>query len=183
MSQRDARDFSNDAEPEENLGLDLVDEVAQHERRGPSAPVRKWLLLAVAAAVVVIGVTALVLALTPRDLVGEVASAPDRVESSVEVDGGGSAVLAVSRERDAGSLTLEGLPEPEAGQVYHVWVLAASNGAPSSVEALETGEVAGSVGIRGLADISTVTVTVEPASGAEVPGSDPVVSIDVPPAG
>jgi len=172
----DARDF--DDEPEENLGLDLVDEVAEHRPRRRTAPLKKWMLLAAAAAVVVIGAISLFSALAPRDLASEVAGASDRVERTAEIPGGGTATVAVSRSNDAGAVTLQGLPAPAQDTTYQVWLVSSATGDLSSLEMVAEGD--STTGFRGLADVQGVALTSEPAGGSEKPTSDPLVTVDLP---
>ncbi|MGJ9402303.1 anti-sigma factor [Arthrobacter sp. KK5.5] len=172
----DARDF--DDEPEENLGLNLVDEVAEHRPQRRAAPVRKWMLLVAAAVVAVIGVVSLFSALAPRDMASEVDGASDRAERTVEVPGGGTATVAVSPSNDAGSVAVSGLPAPSQGTTYQLWVVSAETGALSSLELVEGVEA--TAGFRGLDDVQGVALTSEPEGGSDKPSSDPVVTVDLP---
>ncbi|MET1036524.1 MAG: anti-sigma factor [Arthrobacter sp.] len=168
---------------DDDLGLDLVDEVAVHRPARRVAPVKKWMLVAAAALVVVAGAVSLFAAFAPRDLASEVAGAGDRIERAVPIDGGGTATLAVAASRDAGAIALTSLPEPPADTAYQVWLVSSGSGGLSSLEVLEPGATDGSSGFSGLADVQAVTVTLEPSGGSEKPSSDPLVSVDLPESG
>lgn len=174
----DVRDSSRE-EPEDNLGLGLVDDVAT-QRPDRATPVRKWILLAIAVVVVVAGIVALVNALAPRDIVSEVAAAPDRVANTVELPSGGTASVAVSPSLDEGSIELAGLPESSAESTYQVWIVSGTGGDVSSLAVLEPDETEHASGFKKLADIESLLITAEPAGGSEAPSRDPLATIDLP---
>lgn len=168
------------ADEEANLGLGLVEEVATTRRRNRSAPVKRAALFAIAAAVLVAGVLAIVVAMMPRDIVGEVRDASDIVTETTEYEDGGTATLSVSAEADAGFVELSGLPATESGLVYQAWVVDANTGNHSALDAFEVEAEAPAVGFRGLADVVEVDITIEPVGEAGVPTSEPVLSLPVP---
>ncbi|WP_417218873.1 anti-sigma factor domain-containing protein, partial [Arthrobacter sp.] len=172
MHHREPEDFryGTPEDAQDDLGLELVDDVAQHTSTRRSAPVKKWMLVAGAALVVVIGIVALVLALMPRDVAGEVKSAPDVTEKTIAVDGGGDAVLRLSQSLDAGSLTLTNLSGAPQGQTYQVWVEATGGGSASSLEVLDPSDTQATVGFKGLKDSGCGQVTTEPEGGSTEPG-------------
>ncbi|GER24147.1 hypothetical protein NCCP1664_26420 [Zafaria cholistanensis] len=169
-----------DLDPHPDLGLDLIEEVAEHDGGRSGRPARKWLLVAVAVAVLVIGGISLALALAPRDLAAEVSKAPDRVETAVEIDGGGTAVVAVSADADAGTVTLSGLPGPQAGSDYQLWVLAADSGNPSPLQVVPRDALDTTAAFKGLDGIEAVALTVEPQGGSAGPTSGAVVTVQLP---
>ncbi|WP_309080056.1 anti-sigma factor [Zhihengliuella sp.] len=172
----------SDDHPERDLGLSLVDEVAtsRPERRDNRAT--KRMLLVVAVAVVLAGVVAAFLALSPRDVVADVRAASDaRPPVSVEYDGGGSASVVVSPDENAGFVEIAGMPTPEGGMAYQAWVVEGRTGTHSPLDPFEPGTGSGAVGFTGLKDVATVTVTLEQVGGTDRPSSEPLVSIDVPP--
>ncbi|MDN5811928.1 MAG: anti-sigma factor [Arthrobacter sp.] len=164
----------------DDLGLGLVDDASQETVRRRSAPVKKWMLVVGAALVVVIGITALVLALMPRNVAGEVADAPDVTETSAGVTGGGQAVLRLSESLDAGSLELSDLPGAPDQQTYQVWVESVGGGTVSSVEVLDPKDTKDTVGFKSLDDIESVLVTTEPVDGSNEPSDTKVLEIDLP---
>ncbi|GHD03598.1 anti-sigma factor [Zhihengliuella salsuginis] len=174
------RDLADDGD--NDLGLGLVDEVATTRHRGRSAPVKRAALFAIAAAVLIAGVLAIVVALMPRDIVGEVRDASDVVTRATEYEAGGTASLSVSDEADAGFVELSGLPAPEGGLVYQAWVVDANTGNHSPLEPFEPGAEDPAVGFTGLNDVAEVDITVEPVGEAGVPTSEPVLSLPVSPA-
>ena len=186
MRSSEPADFStdpagdDDLDPQSDLGLDLIEEVAEHDGRRRNGPARKWLLVAVAVAVLLIGGISLALSLAPRDLAAEVAKASDRVETTVEIEGGGTAVVAVSADSDAGTVTLSGLPAPQAGSDYQLWVLAADSGNPSPLQVVSRDELDTTAAFRGLEGIEAVSLTVEPQGGSKGPTSGAVVTVELP---
>jgi anti-sigma-K factor RskA len=173
-----AQDENLDQGPD--LGLDLIEELAEHDGGHRSRPARKWLLVVVAAAVLLIGGISLALSLAPRDLAAEVAKASDRVETTVEIEGGGTAAVAVSDDADAGTVTLSGLPGPQAGSDYQLWVLAADSGSPSSLQVVSRDALDTTAAFKGLDAIEGLSLTVEPQGGSAGPTSDAVVTVELP---
>lgn len=182
MQHREPEDFryGTPEDAQDDLGLELVDDVAQHKPTRRQAPVKKWMLVAGAALVVVIGVVALVLALMPRDVAGEVDGASDTTEQTLQIDGGGQAVLRLSESKDAGSLALSSLPGAPQGQTYQVWVEATGGGSASSLKILDPGDTGATVGFTSLKDIGAVQVTTEPDGGSAEPGENIVLDVDLP---
>ena len=167
-------------DPGQDLGLDLIEELAEHDGGRPARPARKWLLVVVAAAVLLIGGISLALSLAPRDLAAEVVKASDRVETTVEIEGGGTAVVAVSADADAGTVTLSGLPGPQDGSGYQLWVLAANSGNPSSLQVVSRDALDTTAAFRGLDAIEGLSLTAEPEGGSAGPTSDAVVTMELP---
>ncbi|GAA3683007.1 hypothetical protein GCM10023081_21210 [Arthrobacter ginkgonis] len=186
MRRTNPADFPSEPAGEENpdqapdLGLDLIEELAEDDGGRRSRPARKWLLVAVAAAVLLIGGISLALSLAPRDLAAEVAKASDRVEATVEIEGGGTAVVAVSADADAGTVTLSGLPAPQDGSDYQLWVLAADSGNPSSLQVVSRDELDTTAAFKGLDAIEGLSLTVEPEGGSAGPTSAAVVTVELP---
>ncbi|RZU61061.1 anti-sigma factor [Zhihengliuella halotolerans] len=168
------------ADEETNLGLDLVDEVATTKRRRRPVPVKRAALFAIAAAVLVAGVLAIVVAMMPRDIVGEVRDASDVVTGTTEYEDGGTATLSVSAEADAGFVELSDFPEPESGLVYQAWVVDANTGNHSPLEPFETDAEDPVVGFQGLRDVVEVDITIEPVGEAGIPTTEPILSLPVP---
>lgn len=181
MQHREPEDFryGTPEDAQDDLGLGLVDDAAQDRAPRRAAPVKKWMLVTGAAVVIVIGIIALVVALMPRDIAGEVKDASDATEQTVQVDGGGQAVLRVSESMDAGSLTLSDLPGAPQGRTYQVWVEATGGGSATSLEALDPKDTQATVGFESLDDIGSVLVTTEPAGGSAEPGDAVVLDIDL----
>lgn len=182
MQHREPEDFryGTPEDAQDDLGLGLVDDVAQDRPARRTAPVKKWMLVAGAGLVVVIGVIALILALMPRDVAGEVESASDVTEQAVQVDGGGQAVLRLSASLDAGSLELSDLAGAPQGKTYQVWVEAADGGSASSLKVLDPKDSKATVGFKSLKDIGSVQVTTEPEGGSTEPGDTKVLDIKLP---
>ncbi|MBG6085594.1 anti-sigma factor [Zhihengliuella flava] len=180
MTTHPGRHAGQDHDHDEDLGLDLVEEVSTSRRRRRPAPMKRLALVAIAVAVLVIGAVATVVTLMPRDVVAEVASADDAVSTSVDYEGG-TAQVSVSSELNAGALEVAGLPAPQGGTAYRAWVVDASTGSHSPLEAIEPETTDGSVGFTGATDIISVDITLEPISeDSDVPTSEPILSVELP---
>jgi|GEM_PF-3752104 len=177
-----AGDENPDQAPDQSpdLGLDLIEELAEDDGGRRGRPARKWLLVAVAAAVLLIGGISLALSLAPRDLAAEVAKASDRVEATVQIEGGGTAVVAVSADADAGTVTLSGLSAPQDGSDYQLWVLAADSGNPSPLQVVSRDALDTTAAFKGLDAIEGLSLTVEPEGGSAGPTSAAVATMDLP---
>ncbi|GAA1860449.1 anti-sigma factor [Myceligenerans crystallogenes] len=140
---------------------------------------RRWGLAVAAVAAIVVPTTIAVQATAERDrlreqgeIVSEMLADPEASILHGDVAGGGEASVLVA---DGDMLfRAEGLPEPDQGRAYQLWVVA------------EDGSVS-SAGLLGLRDGGTTTslvrgadgvglaVSVEPEAGSEQPTTDPVV--------
>jgi len=160
----------------------------------PAVPVRRgtrFRLLAAAAAVVVMGALGGVAvdqwqdARTAERAAGAerarsarieaVITAPDAVQASAPVAGGGTGRVIVSRALDTGVVLMSGLPTLTNSQVYQGWYN--DDGHMRSIGLIRPGAalVASSVDRA-----SGIGVTVEPAGGSTQPSSDPIVVIPFP---
>lgn len=182
MQHREPEDFryGTAEDAQDDLGLELVDDLVQHRSSPRPAPVKKWMLLAVAAVVVVIGVIALIAALMPRDIAGEVKHASDVTEQTAQVSGGGEAVLRLSAAKNAGSISLRDLAGAPQGETYQIWVEATGGGSASSLKVLDPQDTQATAGFQSLGDIDSVLVTTEPEGGSSEPGESVVLDIDLP---
>jgi anti-sigma-K factor RskA len=118
-----------------------------------------------AAAIVVVGVAA---------LAGGGSNASRVIQASVHGTAG-SAELRVSSGR--GDLIVAGLPPPQAGRIYEVW-LQHGNAAPSPTATLFSVTSTGSADVglpESLHGVNRVLVTSEPAGGSRAPTRAPVI--------
>ena len=88
----------------------------------------------------------------------------------------------VDRGREGGRLALTGIPNPEKGHVYQVWLIERGNPKPVPTDALFTPNDAGhsTVNVPGdLRRVDQVLVTEEPAGGSPQPTSKPFISATI----
>jgi anti-sigma-K factor RskA len=150
-------------------------------QRTPSAPRRRWGLVAVAAAAAVavaVPTTVAVRATQEQarlqervDAVSRMMADPSATIVRGEVAGGGEAAVLVAGDDYLFSAT--GLPDPGEGLDYQLWVVGAGGDVtPAGVLQAPEGTVEHLVeGVPGVG----VAVTVEPDGGSELPTTDPIV--------
>jgi len=148
--------------------------------RRPMPPVTKWLLLALAAIVVMIGAIAVAGALggtSDKDVAG----APDVVTSQQEFEGGGTVDASVSLGKNAAVLTFNDVAASE-GRTYQVWRLPLDGSAPVSAGTIDAADItAGNpVVIDGISTSRELAVSVEAPGGAESPSLPFAVVIPTP---
>ncbi|MGT2462661.1 anti-sigma factor [Sinomonas atrocyanea] len=167
-------------------------DLGEHRRRALRLPVStRWLAAAAAALLVVAGVSGawairaqqqrddalrqLALAAdAPGTVMGRILSAPDAKVQQVSVPGGGTLVLAHSRQDAVAGVVTLGLPQPAQGHVYELWLGDASGTMKPAGLVKGTGstwnELPGGIGSS-----TVLGVTVEPAGGSKQPTTAPIV--------
>ncbi|MYW00273.1 anti-sigma factor [Streptomyces sp. SID3343] len=104
-----------------------------------------------------------------------VVTAPDAVQASAPVTGGGTGRVIVSRALDETVVVMTGLPKLSNDRVYQGWYN--DNGHMRSMGLIRPGSAL----IASAIDRATgVGVTVEPPGGSAEPSGDPIVLIDFP---
>ncbi|MDQ0261595.1 anti-sigma factor [Sinomonas atrocyanea] len=169
-----------------------VADLGEHRRRASRLPVStRWLAAAAAALLVVAGVSGawaihaqqqrddalrqLALAAdAPGAVMGRILAAPDAKVQEVRVPGGGTLVLAHSRQDAVAGVVTLGLPQPSQGHVYELWLGDSSGSMKPAGLVQGTGttwnELAGGIG-----SATVLGVTVEPAGGSKQPTTAPIV--------
>ncbi|AMM30887.1 anti-sigma factor [Sinomonas atrocyanea] len=169
-----------------------VADLGEHRRRALRLPVStRWLAAAAAALLVVAGVSGawairaqqqrddalrqLALAAdAPGTVMGRILAAPDAKVQQVSVPGGGTLVLAHSRQDAVAGVVTLGLPQPAQGHVYELWLGDASGTMKPAGLVKGTGstwnELPGGIGSS-----TVLGVTVEPAGGSKQPTTAPIV--------
>lgn len=150
------------------LHADQLTGGAETDRR-PMPAVTKWLLLALAAVVVVVGAIAVAGALGGTSE-QDVASAPDAFSSQQDFEGGGTVDASVSLGTNAAVLTFHDV-EASEGRTYQVWRLPLDGSAPVSAGTIEAEDITSSkpVVIEGIGTTGKLAVSVEAPGGAESP--------------
>jgi anti-sigma-K factor RskA len=146
------------------------------ERRRPRG-MRNWLIGVAAAAVIAlggVGVGAYVA--NQNDPVNQVLLASDVREATVEVSGGGRAILAVSPSKDAAVVKMDGVPAPPAGKVYQMWLIPKDGSDPQSQGLMDAEALSKPAVVRGIRSAAALGITVEPAGGSPKPTTPPVAA-------
>jgi anti-sigma-K factor RskA len=106
--------------------------------------------------------------------ISAVIGADDVASVDESFDTGGTVKMYMSASEDSAVIIAKGLPKPEDGKVYQVWMID-TNGPTSQ----GTFESSGQMIMEGVADADRVAVTVEPEGGSEQPTSPPIAAIAV----
>lgn len=180
MSGTDPLHGAGDAfEPDEDLGMDLVDQVAEHGDGSRQRPLKKWMLVVAALAVVLIGGAILLTNLLPKDFTSMTEGAKDKVEQTQPVEGGGTATLLTSASKDTGTVTLAELPVLPDNESYVLWLTDAKSDVPSVLASIPANGHGTTAGFKGNATIGTAILTVEPAEGSQTPSAEPLVTFEL----
>ncbi|WP_129657029.1 anti-sigma factor domain-containing protein [Rothia halotolerans] len=103
-------------------------------------------------------------------------AAADVAVRHVEMDGGGTATVIASRDRDAVLLVASGVADPGEGRQYQLWLM--EDGTPVPDATFDAG--AAGVWVDGdLEGAQALAVTVEPEGGSESPTSDPLMVAEI----
>jgi anti-sigma factor RsiW len=143
-----------------------TDELAVRRRRLPA-------ILATAAAVVLLAVGAVLWHPWQQgaSVTDQVLQAPDAVRTTQPVAGGGELTLVRSASLDRAVMLSKGVPDPEAGTTYQLWLQ--QNGQMVSAGLMpDAGSPTLLMGDPGTA--TAAAVTVEPDGGSQKPTSDPI---------
>ncbi|BCT77680.1 hypothetical protein SCMU_35220 [Sinomonas cyclohexanicum] len=110
----------------------------------------------------------------PGAVMGRILAAPDARIQEVSVPGGGTLLIAHSRQDALAGVMTIGLPQPPAGHVYELWLGDTSGSMTPAGLVAGTGttwnELAGGIGAA-----AALGVTVEPSGGSPRPTTDPLV--------
>lgn len=165
-----------DEPQDENLGLDLVSQVASTSRAKTSKP-KRWIFAVVGIAIVVVLAIVGFSLLNGGTKASEASKASDAVSQTVELKSGGQAVLSTSKENNAIGVELTGLPALEDSQQYVVWAVHEDTGA--SVIASTPGEDV-SKGLTPADDVLAIHITIENVATPQSPSEDTEASVDLP---
>jgi anti-sigma-K factor RskA len=176
----EGNDYAAADEDHSVLHADQLTGGADEDERRPMPAATKWLLLALAAIVVVIGAIAVAGALGGTSD-QDVADAPDVVSSQQDVEGGGTVDASISLGKNAAVLTFNDVAASE-GRTYQVWRVPLDGSAPVSAGTIDASDItAGNpVVIDGISTTRELAVSVEAAGGAESPSLPFAVVIPTP---
>jgi anti-sigma-K factor RskA len=146
-------------------------------RGGAAARWRRWTAAAVAAGIIAAGAGAATWIVENQRVreqraqlaaVTDVLKAPDVQVRQLNMQRGGRVTVVVSPSRDAGVVVLSDLPRQSVDKAYELWLLA--DGSPARQQGLlAPGQTSATVRIGPLRDAKEFGLSVEPASGSQVP--------------
>ena len=172
------------AEPPADLRTRLLAAVASDNVRTlPTARSgRSWrtvLLSAAAALVVGLGAVGVGLSLRPptvqQSTAQQVFSAPDVHTVYGAIPAGGTAMVAFSRDRNAGVLVMNDVPQPSPGTVYQMWLVSPAGSASAGTMDAEAVAPSTTAVLDNLGDSTKLAFTVEPGTGSTRP-TGPVIA-------
>lgn len=137
---------------------------------------RSWrtvVLSAAAALVVGLGIVGVGLSLrsptVQQSTAQEVFSAPDVHTVYGAIPAGGTAMVAFSRDRNAGVLVMNDVPPPSPGTVYQMWLVSPAGSTSAGTMDAEAVAPSTTAVLDNLGDSTTLAFTVEPGMGSTQP--------------
>jgi anti-sigma-K factor RskA len=137
---------------------------------------RSWrtvVLSAAAALVVGLGTVGVGLSLrsptVQQSTAQEVFSAPDVHTVYGAIPAGGTAMVAFSRDRNAGVLVMNDVPPPSPGTVYQMWLVSPAGSTSAGTMDAEAVAPSTTAVLDNLGDSTTLAFTVEPGMGSTQP--------------
>jgi anti-sigma-K factor RskA len=146
---------------------------AARERRDirrRSAGMRNWLIGVAAAAVIAlggVGVGAYVA--NQNDPLTQVLQAQDVRQATVEVRGGGTAIVSIAPSKDALVVRMKDVPPPPEGKVYQMWLIPKDGTSPVSQGLMDAEALSKPAVVKGIHSAAALGITVEPAGGSTAP--------------
>jgi anti-sigma-K factor RskA len=146
---------------------------AARERRNVrrrSAGMRNWLIGVAAAAVIAlggVGVGAYVA--NQNDPLTQVLQAQDVRQATVEVSGGGTAIVSIAPSKDALVVRMKDVPPPPEGKVYQMWLIPKDGTSPVSQGLMDAEALSKPAVVKGIHSAAALGITVEPAGGSTAP--------------
>jgi anti-sigma-K factor RskA len=146
---------------------------AARERRDVrrrSAGMRNWLIGVAAAAVIAlggVGVGAYVA--NQNDPLTQVLQAQDVRQATVEVSGGGTAIVSIAPSKDALVVRMKDVPPPPEGKVYQMWLIPKDGTSPVSQGLMDAEALSKPAVVKGIHSAAALGITVEPAGGSTAP--------------
>ncbi|HSJ28785.1 MAG TPA: anti-sigma factor [Acidimicrobiia bacterium] len=146
----------------------------------PSLPRRlAGIGVGVTASVAAVSVVVAVVAVGEPDLEERIRSAADVATHDVSAVGPGRATVVYSREVGRALLVVEGLPAPEPGEVYQLWVV--DDGRSRRAGTFVPEADGATVIVEGTVEVGDeIGVTLEPGDGSDRPSGEFLVSVTLP---
>lgn len=170
-----------DAGPSQEASAPAVDEftAARERREARRRPqgMRSWLIgVAAAAAIAFGGVGVGSYVASQNDPFTQVMQAGDVRQASVDVAGGGTALVSISSSRDAMVVKMKDVPAPPPGKVYQMWLVPKDGSAPVSQGLMDAEALSKPAVVTGIGSAAALGITVEPAGGSKQPTTPPVAA-------
>lgn len=170
--------------PAQDVGMGLVDGLGpSDEREGGSAsrrPVKKWMLVVAGLLVLALGLWTVVRLIMGPNIVAEVNRAEDSFTTQqVSLTEGGSMQGHVSKESGMAYVTFAGLPVPDEGTEFQLWLFPTDGSAPHSLGTHSAEDLQDPVTFRGVERFRDLVVTLEPEGGSETPTTAELGSVDL----
>lgn len=156
---------------------DLTAARERREARRRPQGMRSWLIGAAAAAAIAfggVGVGSYVA--SQNDPLTQVLQAGDVRQASVNVTGGGTALVSISSSRDAMVVKMKDVPAPPPGKVYQMWLVPKDGSAPVSQGLMDAEALSKPAVVTGIGSAASLGITVEPAGGSKQPTTPPVAA-------
>ncbi|MGZ2223049.1 anti-sigma factor [Glutamicibacter nicotianae] len=165
-----------DEPQDENLGLDLVSQVASSSRATKTKP-KRWIFAVTGLAIIVVLALVIFTLLNGGTKASKASKADDAVTQTVELKSGGQAVLSSSESENAVGVELSELPALDGSEQYVAWAVHESGSVTMIVSS--TGEDA-SAGLTPADDVIALHITIEGAKIPDMPSEDAEASVDLP---
>ncbi|MFC7402012.1 anti-sigma factor domain-containing protein [Citricoccus sp. GCM10030269] len=171
--------------PAQDVGMGLMDGLAPSQSddsagRWGTRPVKKWMLVVAGLLVLAVGVWMVVRLILGPNVVATVDNAEDSFTTQhIALAEGGSMQGNVSKDNDMAYITFAGLPHPEDGSVYQLWLFPTDGSAPHSLGTYSLEDLEDPVTFRGVEQYEELAITTEPDGGSETPTSAPLGSVNL----
>ncbi|WP_404285806.1 anti-sigma factor [Glutamicibacter arilaitensis] len=166
-----------DEPQDENLGLDLVSQVARSSRAERSSRPKRWIFALVGLVIVVVLALVTFSLLNGDTKASQATKSDDAITEVIDLSSGGQAAISTSKQENALGVELTALPPLDDSEQYVVWAVHEEGGI--SVVSKTSGEDAKG-GLSPIDDVVAVHITVE---GSEIPASpseETEASVDLP---
>ena len=160
--------------------------------RSAGVGARPWFVRVALTVAVVLAVTATVFGLHLSSMQGKLSAAEQRdtaiatvlgahdaVRLTAKVTTGGTATVVMSHRARALVFIVSGLTRLPAAQAYEVWLMSPAGDTPAGMLPPARRGMSGPMVVNRLGPGEQLAVTIEPASGARLPTSAPVVLVDL----
>ncbi|WMY77746.1 anti-sigma factor domain-containing protein [Citricoccus sp. I39-566] len=170
--------------PAQDVGMGLVDGLGPSDEHagGESSrrPVKKWMLVVAGLLVLALGLWTVVRLIMGPNIVAAVNRAEDSFTTQqVSLAEGGSMQGHVSKDAGMAYVTFAGLPVPDEGAVFQLWLFPTDGSAPHSLGTYTPEDLQDPVTFRGVERFRELVVTLEPEGGSETPTTASLGSVDL----
>jgi anti-sigma-K factor RskA len=104
-----------------------------------------------------------------NDPLTQVLQAQDVRQATVEVSGGGTAIVSIAPSKDALVVRMKDVPPPPEGKVYQMWLIPKDGTSPVSQGLMDAEALSKPAVVKGIHSAAALGITVEPAGGSTAP--------------